>query len=50
VVFYSHGVSPGVVMFRKLLGAYVGLAMMGMAGTASATLITKTYDYDGNIY
>ncbi len=26
-------------MFRKLLGACVGLAMMGMAGTASASLI-----------
>ena len=29
-------------MFRKLLGACVGLAMMGMAGTAGATLITTS--------
>ena len=26
-------------MFRKLLGACVGLAMMGMAGTANSTLL-----------
>ncbi len=26
----------GAAMFRKLIGAFVGLAMMGMAGTASA--------------
>jgi len=34
--------TPGgkpVAMFRKLLGAMFGLAMMGMAGTANATLI-----------
>ena len=37
-------------MFKKLLGACVGLAMLGMAGTANATLITKIYDYDGNTF
>ncbi len=33
-------------MFRKLIGACVGLAMMGMAGTASA--LSLTYTYIGN--
>ena len=32
-------------MYRKLIGACVGLAMMGVAGTASAGLI---YSYDFN--
>ena len=31
-------------MFRKLLGACVGLAMMGMAGAANATLILDAID------
>ncbi len=32
-------------MFRKLIGACVGLAMMGMAGTANA--VPMTIDFDG---
>ncbi len=34
-------------MLRKLLGACVGLAMMGMAGTASAVPIT--YEFSGSL-
>jgi hypothetical protein len=40
-------------MFRKLIGACVGLAVLGMAGTASATLIgsgdvvTAEFDFAG---
>ena len=33
-------------MFRKLIAACVGLAMMGMAGTAKATLIGWDYSAD----
>ena len=36
----------GVAMFRKLLGACVGLAMMGMVGSANALLII---DGSGNL-
>ena len=32
-------------MFRKLIGACVGLAVLGMAGTASATLIHKNLEF-----
>jgi hypothetical protein len=36
---------PGAAMFRKLIGACVGLAMMGMAGTAHAISIGSfTFD------
>ena len=35
-------------MVRKLIGALVGLAMMGMAGTASAVVFD--YSYTGNPY
>ncbi|MCZ6860062.1 MAG: PEP-CTERM sorting domain-containing protein [Alphaproteobacteria bacterium] len=38
-VFKPHGL-PGAAMFRKLIGACVGLAMMGMAGTANAVPIS----------
>ena len=30
-------------MFKKLVSAFFGLAMMGMAGTAHATLIDYTF-------
>ncbi len=43
--FEPHGL-PGAAMYRKLIGACVGLAMMGMAGTANATLIGSTVEYD----
>ena len=36
----------GAAMFRKLIGAVVGLAMMGMAGTAKALPIQFTYSGD----
>ena len=36
-------------MFRKLIGACVGLAMMGMAGTASATLIQFNIEYSTSV-
>ncbi len=35
-------------MLRKLLGACVGLAIMGMAGTASAALIIDNQAPDGD--
>ena len=35
-------------MFRKLIGACVGLAMMGMAGTAKAIPIELVFDFDMN--
>ena len=38
----------GVVMFRKLLGACVGLAMMGVAGTADAALIGYDISWTGS--
>ncbi len=38
-VFKPHWL-PGAAMYRKLMGACVGLAMMGMAGTAQAIPIT----------
>ena len=34
-------------MFRKLIGACVGLAMMGMAGTANALLIVVGGELQG---
>ena len=34
-------------MFKKLIGALVGLAMMGMAGTANATLFDFDITFDG---
>jgi hypothetical protein len=36
-------------MFKKPLGACVGLAMMGMAATGNATLI-KEYEYTGGLF
>ena len=36
-------------MFRKLIGACVGLAMMGMAGTAHALVITYDESVDGDL-
>ena len=34
-------------MFRKLIGACVGLAMMGMVGTANAVLLSATVEFTG---
>ena len=34
-------------MFKKLIGALVGLAMMGMAGSANATLIGDDVTFEG---
>jgi hypothetical protein len=39
-VFKPHGL-PGAAMYRKLIDACVGLAMMGMAGTANAVPIVQ---------
>ena len=36
-------------MFRKLIGACVGLAMMGMAGTAHAVPLTYTITFNGGV-
>ena len=39
----------GAAMFRKLIGACVGLAMMGMAGTANAVSI-GSFTFDQNAF
>ena len=37
-------------MFKRLIGACVGLAMMGMAGTAGASDIYATSTFTGELY
>ncbi len=38
--------AAGAAMYKKLIGACVGLAMMGMAGTAQAIPIELSFNFD----